>query len=351
VETWSASTRNTLQAGKNFSGNIVVFVDANQSTSSRRFHRELEAVNSAATSVTVRPHNLWLDVEILNVVIDSCKAQTRPGRYPVLAFKDFLKSTQTQSSLRSLMAVDVVLPAGVVSLERLSTLFRTLFNSAVVSNTLAAFATHLPPTIKGFSGIQLGLMLAKIKVFSKRHHDLGMLEFNGILDAVDQDTIRRLQSSLLSAHGTIGKAGPSHSSGAIFEATPEAIIARPLGQCFKTTNTVTLMGCFAAPDVALLKTLFAHCMAPAVQEKQHLKPEDMRCKSAITLAQQKYGHLPVPNGWWFDGSSYIDVHGSRKPNRPDLDTLLDLYLIDKNKEVDMYNSMLHEVSSFLHSED
>lgn len=343
-----ASTRNTLQAGKNIPGNIVVFVDAKQSAS-RRFHQELEVVNSAATSVTVRPHNLWLDVEILNVVMDACKAQTK-GRYPVVALKDFYKCTQTQPLLRSLMAVDIILPTGVVSLERLSTLFQAIFNTAVVSNTLAGHSINLPPSIKDCTGIQFGLMLAKIKVLSKRHHDLSMLEFNAIIDAVDQDTLRRIQNSLLSAHGIVGKLGDSQSFGVIFEATPETIIARPLGRCFKSTNTITLMGCFSGPDVVVLKSLFRQCMTPPVEEKKHLKPEDVHTQSAITLAQKKFGHLPLPNGWWFDGSSFVDAHGSRKTNRPDLEALLDLYLIEKNKEVEIYNGFLREVRPFLLNE-
>ncbi|CAE7666599.1 unnamed protein product [Symbiodinium microadriaticum] len=351
VETWSAATRNGLRAGHDFERNVVVFVESDQSGSKRRFHEELETFNPSATSVTVRPQFLWLDVEIMNTIFDACRSNVKQVRYPAVDVKDFPKSSQMPSSLRSLSSVDVVLAAGAVSYERVTILLTTLFPGAVISNTLAQHSSQLPANIKGLTGIQLGLMLAKIKVFSKRHHDLAMRDFQAVIDACDCDTLCALQASILSAHAILGRGVQSHVDGALFEATPDTLIARPLGESYHTTNTITLMGCFRPADVSVLRRLFEQCVIPPVQVRRHLEPVNVRSDTHKTAAQRMFGHLPVPSGWWYDGSSYVDMHGSRLSNRPDIDTLLDLYLIEKNKEVDMFNNMLHEVTPFIQNVD
>ena len=350
METWSATARNALLPGRDFSANVVVFVDSNKKGSKIRYQEELEAFNPSAITVTARPQFLWLDVDIMATVMEACGSKVKAVRYPPVPIKDFTKSTKIQSSLRSLTSVDVVLPAGKASFERITILLKTLFHQAVVSSTLADHSGDLL-TIKGLTGIQLGLMLAKVKVFSKLFHDIAMHDFHEALNAVDCDTMRSLQASVLSAQAILGRGTHSHAQGALFEATPDTLISRPLGESYQSTNTISLMGCFKSADVPTLRHLLEMCVHPSVEERPAYSPADIRTDFHKVAAQRMFEHLPVPNGWWYDGTSYIDVHGSRLSNRPDLDTLLDLYLVEKNKEVDMFNKLLREVMPFIQNEN
>jgi hypothetical protein len=55
-----------------------------------------------------------------------------------------------------------------------------------------------------------------------------------------------------------------------------------------------------------------------------------------------YYHLPLPGGWWYDGHFYIDFQGGMYPLRPDIDSIVEQYIIKQNAQIQQYNQLLQD---------
>jgi hypothetical protein len=64
------------------------------------------------------------------------------------------------------------------------------------------------------------------------------------------------------------------------------------------------------------------------------------CEKTRLLVQKEWYKKPLPSGWWFDGAAYIDISGSRRVLRPDIDSLVELYVVDENVKIAAYNELL-----------
>ena len=116
-------------------------------------------------------------------------------------------------------------------------------------------------------------------------------------------------------------------------------------------NSLTVQGSLRKPTEALLKELFLSCGALQLQPKADLTRDDLTA-SIIQRVHSKYCEKsiidnPLPNGWWFDGNIYLDIDGNQREYRPDLELILNQYLILKNKEILEYNTILQSISHIM----
>lgn len=116
-------------------------------------------------------------------------------------------------------------------------------------------------------------------------------------------------------------------------------------------NCLTVQGSLRKPTVALLKELFLLCGALQLQPKADLTRDDLTA-SIIQRVHSRYCEKsiidnPLPNGWWFDGNIYLDIDGNQREYRPDLEIILNQYLILKNKEILEYNTILQSISHIM----
>lgn len=113
-------------------------------------------------------------------------------------------------------------------------------------------------------------------------------------------------------------------------------------------DSLTVQGSFRKPTLTLLMELFSSCGTLQLQPKVYLTRGDLTT-STIKRIHSRYCETniidkPLPNGWWYDGNVYLDIDGNRREYRPDLELILDQYLILKNKEILEYNILLQSLS-------
>ena len=100
----------------------------------------------------------------------------------------------------------------------------------------------------------------------------------------------------------------------------------------------------------LLIKLFGACEYLHLLEKHHLTKYDINSGKMESI-QSKYCGMsneitPLPGGWWFDGNTYLDIHGNKSKLRPDIGHVLDKYLLDENVKISSYNSLLECVRHY-----
>ncbi|CAM9889768.1 unnamed protein product, partial [Heterosigma akashiwo] len=42
---------------------------------------------------------------------------------------------------------------------------------------------------------------------------------------------------------------------------------------------------------------------------------------------------PLPEGWFFDGSVYVDINGNRLTHRPDIDHFIEKFIETENRRI------------------
>lgn len=186
-------------------------------------------------------------------------------------------------------------------------------------------------------------------------------------ESKESENLGVLHKSLLSVHGIIRIKYISSESTIDHSGVNDGMINLSIEACagvilvreckinddnanMKSQN-LTVQGSFVKSTELLLSKLFHSCEKLNLQFKTYLNHEDVTIKMRET-AQLKYCGVnhklkALPGGWWFDGNVYLDVDGNRRQFRPDIDNILDDYLIEKNKEIDDYNDYLKEMQIFL----
>ena len=67
----------------------------------------------------------------------------------------------------------------------------------------------------------------------------------------------------------------------------------------------------------------------------------------VRFYREHVNEYPVPSGWWFDGNSYLDVHGNRREVHPHIEAIVDAFCLLKNSQINRFNRMLTEVEEWL----
>jgi hypothetical protein len=248
--------------------------------------------------------------------------------------------------------------------------------TSVFTSSPSHFNTELKTVMRGFRRLT---DLATMKVFSERRFSEEKLNLQNLIDTIAaveahskaMSVTQMLRIGLISVEGLVrvrssavqgsgSKAGNTskHYNEFMYvyvEACKGAIIfkADQPGDCHTSDlnsviDSLTMQGSLRKPTKALLMELFSSCGALQLKPKIDLTRDDLSA-STIKHVHSRYCETnimdkPLPNGWWFDGNIYLDIDGNQREYRPDLELILDQYLILKNKEILEYNILLQSLS-------
>jgi hypothetical protein len=354
-ETWIASCHEVLHIGQIYRKNLIIIIDSdlrNADELSSNTQAFIEQVNPTADIIRMQPNNLWLNAEIMDSILASTEPSFQRTR-PFIRQDSFPeRMSQQLDLLPCLQAVEVELPQdhNHWDLERLQLLLRKCFPLATLSNTLPSDDLYFPQT-QGLSGIQLALFLAKIKVFSERKRQKGLAQFQALFQQFNEPELSSVRAGILSVHAVISFQQKSQAPLFVcLEASAASIIIRSCQQPEReaySSNLIHVLGSFSAQDTSLLHKLFATCCIPYSLEKRHLLNDSDISSSVYPLIEQIFRDTPLPSGWWYDGTGYVDVYGTRLMNRPDMKSLVSRYVEEKNGDIVEYNQLMQSVNGFV----
>lgn len=255
-----------------------------------------------------------------------------------------------------------------------------LFPSAIVNSMNMDDSWSIPENKEGLVGWKRAIVLAKTKVMTSRQYEEGKAIFSKKLNSFvneNKKELKSIQSGIISLHGIIRlrsgtflslkanensnnsinstyKSKSLQSNWAYIEASKGVVIVRSIDDKTlisrlemneKYRGELTFQGIFNDPDIVQIKQLLSYCQPHLLQKKKYVKSEDLNEWNHIQI-QKKYNDLvKLGDGWWFDGNSYIDMKGSRRRIREDIELLVTIYLKKVNEDIKLYNSLVDEVSS------
>jgi hypothetical protein len=268
------------------------------------------------------------------------------------------------------------------SIWDLSNILQTLqllFPSAIVNSMNMDDSWSIPDNKEGLIGLKRAIVLAKTKVMTSRQYEEGKAIFSKKLNLFvneNKKELKSIKSGIISLHGIIRlrsgkflsiKANDNNNNNnstyksksikscwAYIEASKGAVIVRSIDD--KTLisrlemnenykGELTMQGIFNEPDIVQVKELLSYCQPHLLQKKNYVKSEDLNDWNRMEI-QRKYNDLvKLGGGWWFDGNSYIDMKGSRRRIREDIELLVDIHLKKVNEEIKLYNALVDEVSN------
>ena len=279
-----------------------------------------------------------------------------------------------------------LLPAGEWNLHSVMQTIQLIFPTAKLSSTATQETWKVPSKHSAGSGPVRGkffkrvIQLAKAKVMSGRQEEEGRKVYRQVVDRLikskvvgatggkgDEDILQRLIRGVRSVHGVLQlptgvpsvhdplPAFPLRSHGHCSKAWLEGNSNFAVLRAFSPTaeahpsGTVGLVvhGVLGKQEIALLEELFAACAQfkllpkPVITAADVSLAERLRVQNTVKYSEQ----CALPGNWWFDGQVYVDIGGTRKPLRPDIDQLVELYLVDENAKVAAYNTLLAEIQN------
>jgi hypothetical protein len=309
------------------------------------------------------------------------------------------------ASLPVLQTMQVLPPAqsGSWSINSLVSVLKVLFPRAVLSNNVAGDTWKVPsitddPFFRGLCGLRLASALAKVKVMTKRQCEQERTHFASTLQALlhaerldegAKDTkaaVAALAARLhaKSVHGVVSvpvgsplddEAGaPGKSKGisltggaglAIVEACAGSIVVRYVDstthmsllsspatalllQAGGASNSLSVYGTFDNAQSALAQELFSLCGRYQLQPQPELLRKGVAKHELFTIQKHMEAQrLPLPSGWWWNGSSYVDHVGTALQLRPDIESHAEAFVRRRNEQIGEYNAMLAAMQRFL----
>lgn len=352
-ETWAATGKELLCCGV---ADFVMFIEQGRAASSSSLDELFRSLNLSSISARMQPGQLWLDAETIDAIVKSL-ANSRRGISKSIDQR--LNSTSFVTRVphvipgyRGLHSLRIGLPSSSSrwDVEKLVIVMKQiLFPAAAVSNTCPDENWTVPPNKRGLVGMARSIELAKVKVFSSRQSDIGRVLFADYVSTVkDSPLVSSLLSGVISVHAALTMKD-STDANIFMEATEGAVIIRKwTGDLTlkSSRNVVCLQGVFSDNDLHLLEELIWRCTPYSLPEKNVKAAADLTPDEKKQI-QMKHSDLPVPEGWWFDGASFVDVHGKRCTVRPDTEHLHSLFVEEQNEDIIKYNKLLREVKPFL----
>ena len=87
---------------------------------------------------------------------------------------------------------------------------------------------------------------------------------------------------------------------------------------------------------SILRDLMKQCRKQAVQRKA-LKKRDDVTEEQVQGLQEEFFNQYLPEGWYFDGSTYRTRDGASQFKHPNLDLLIQRHLDQVNDEIGEFN--------------
>jgi hypothetical protein len=354
-ETWAATGKELLCFGI---ADFVIFIEQAKAAGSSSLNELFRSMNKDSVSAHMPPGQLWLDAETIEAIVKSLSAPPHGnayGRRRRLNSSSFVKRIpQNFPNCRGLRSVRIPLPSGDHwDLERLEGVMkRVLFPSAALSNTCPHEQWITPPNDRGLYGMARSIELAKVKVFATRQTEIGRTLFSEYVTALlDTPVAASLRSGVLSVHASLSSKG-SREASILLEASAGAVIIRKcttggdMTTSKSSRNVLCVQGVFSDKELDVLNEVLANCTPYCLPEKEAKTVADLSADEK-SFIQKSNSELAVPEGWWFDGSSFVDMHGRRSLDRPDTDQLQDLFVKQQNEDTAKCNQLLAGVKEFL----
>ncbi len=112
------------------------------------------------------------------------------------------------------------------------------------------------------------------------------------------------------------------------------------------SDLLVATGLYKDLEISILDKLFTASEQTNLQPQSLLRREDVTHSQLISI--QNAAHLkPLTGGYWFDGSGFVDIHGSRREFRPDIEELVQDYLHERNSRIREYNSIIEECLPYI----
>lgn len=349
-EAWTAAGKELLCSGV---ADFVIFIEDKKAANCPSLNELFRSLAHDPVSERMPPGQLWLDAETIESIGQSLSAPAQTGKRISLQPSSFARRpSQVVPQFRGLCSVRIPLPSGAGrwDLERLEGVIkRVLFPGASVSNNCSQQHWSAPQNTRGLVGMARCIELAKVKVFTTRQTEEGRSIFSDFLSSLeDTDGVESLRSGVLGLHASLSAKNDKGMT--LLEASAGAVIVRKwlgiMASSSSALDEVCVQGVFSEKDVQLLREVLTKCTPHFLSEKQEKTTADLTTEEK-TLIQSMNSELVVPDGWWFDGSSFVDVHGKRSLVRPDTSHLNDLYLAGLNEDIVKYNKFLREIKAHL----
>ena len=77
--------------------------------------------------------------------------------------------------------------------------------------------------------------------------------------------------------------------------------------------------------------------------RQYKRREEEITVREMAEVQRKNATKPMPDGWLFNGHSYVHMDGQRSPNHPNFQEFLLEYLEQSNEEVEKHNRNIEQL--------
>ncbi|CAM9753606.1 unnamed protein product [Choristocarpus tenellus] len=84
-------------------------------------------------------------------------------------------------------------------------------------------------------------------------------------------------------------------------------------------------------DTLDLEALFHLAFAPAPQATDELLTRADLSPEEISSLRDAHKNDPLPHGWFYDGSMFVDFDGNRKAEHPDLPSIICRHLEVRNR--------------------
>ena len=115
-------------------------------------------------------------------------------------------------------------------------------------------------------------------------------------------------------------------------------------------NALHVHGVFDKEGVCLVEDTLGLCGKYRLPKKPHRGRKDLTKFEETTVSEQ-HAHEPLSDemarNWAYDGRVYVDFAGNQRTLRPDIEPMLEDYLLRQNERVDEYNRMVDDVTPLL----
>lgn len=384
---------------------VLLVEDASGHSNASRDLRDFLAVsNPAAQVMKLSPANLRLDQESLETihnVIQSCgrtedptarQASAAARGLPVAGLVRALPAEALAEYRKGWAVSHAECPAFVgcgltavhlspatlgVSEWNLQSVLQTvqLLFPGAKPFTSAVDSTWKVPAAK--VGVKAGrfkrlIQLATAKALSQRQEEQGRRIYSQTVErlraakssaSAGDNLLQRLIRGIRSIHGVLAQPGgvrvaqdPSGASlsamalsggtlsleancaFAVLRASPHtSAVAAPVG--------LVIQGVLGKQEIGLLQELFAACAQYVLPRKAALTADQVGLSDRLRIQNtRRYAdQFALPGNWWFDGQTYVDINGTRRALRPDIDKLVEVYVEVENGRIAEYNDMLQSV--------
>ena len=394
-ETWRATLLSDMLQPSCCDAIILVEETGVSGETSKHVKEYLGIACPAVQLIKLTPGNLRLDQDSLDVIFGIARASARSDAmterqacsfargFPVPGLLDTLPDEISRLSVQhpqcptfvgcGLTAVHITPSSLNIQEWNLQSVLQTvqlLFPSAKMT-TSGTESTWKLPTVQASAKIgsfKRLIQLASAKVFCQRREEEGRRVFKNTVDRLKmtkssavkgEDVVLRLVRGIRTIHGHLIVPGGlrSHSepsanldvsaSFAVLEANSAFGVLRSVPSATSPAVQVglTIEGIFGKQELNLLEELFCACAQYSLPQKKALTPDQVSTEQRLKIQSMPRfaDQFELPGNWWYDGQFYVDINGTRRPLRPDIDVLVDAYVAVENVKIAQFNELLQVI--------